>query len=146
MFFIASSNFMCFSFPSRSCRSIKIRARRLWFTGYNYQLNGKTKVEEYTQSAWDDHTVRFYKIGNIVICVNTAAHTMPQANFKASYCSIPSACRPITRAYTAINEWDGHQYASTAEAMVEANGDMIYYRTSSAENRERNFTLVWLTS
>lgn len=109
-------------------------------------LNGKTKVEEYTQSAWDDHTVMFYKIGNIVICVNTAAHTMPQANFKASYCNIPSACRPITRAYTAINEWDGSQYASTAEASVEANGDMIYYRTSSAENRERNFTLVWLTS
>ena len=110
------------------------------------ELNGKTKVEEYTQSAWDDHTVMFYKIGNIVICVNTAAHTMPQANFKASYCNIPSACRPITRAYTAINEWDGSQYASTAEASVEANGDMIYYRTSSAENRERNFTLVWLTS
>lgn len=78
--------------------------------------------------------------------MNTAAHTMPQANFKASYCNIPSACRPITRAYTAINEWDGSQYASTAEASVEANGDMIYYRTSSAENRERNFTLVWLTS
>lgn len=110
------------------------------------ELNGKTKVEEFTQSAWDDHTVRFYKIGNIVICVNTAAHAMPQANFKARYCNIPSACRPITRAYTAINEWDGHQYASTAEAMVEADGDVIYYRTSSAENRERNFTLVWLTS
>ena len=110
------------------------------------KLNSKLEVEEYTQSAWDDHTVRFYKIGKIVICVNTAASRMPEANFKASYCNIPSACKPIIRAYTSINEWDGFQYASTAVASVEANGDMIYYRTSSAENRERNFTLVWLTS
>lgn len=109
-------------------------------------LNGKTKVEEYTVSAWDGHIVYFYKIGKIVICVNNKASQMPQANFKASYCSIPAKCIPITNAYTSINEWDGTQFASEATASVEGGGNIVYYRTSSTENRERNFTLVWLTS
>lgn len=110
------------------------------------KLNSKTKVEEYTVSAWDDHTVYFYKVGQIVICVNTVASQMPQANISASYCGIPTECIPITNAYTSINEWDGSQYASNASASVLAGSNVIRYRTSATENRERNFTLVWLTS
>ena len=110
------------------------------------ELNGKTKVEEYTASAWDGHTVYFYKVGQIVICVNTVASQMPQANIDASYCGIPTECIPITNAYTSINEWDGSQYASNASASVSSGSNVIRYRTSATENRERNFTLVWLTS
>lgn len=109
-------------------------------------LNGKSKVEEYTATAWDDHTVYFYKIGQIVICVNIAASQMPQANINASYCGIPTECIPITNAYTSINEWDGSQFASEASASVVSGSNVIRYRTSATENRERNFTLVWLTS
>lgn len=71
---------------------------------------------------------------------------MPQANFDASYCSIPPECIPVTNAYTSINEWDGSQFASEASVRVVSGSNVIRYRTSATENRERNFTLVWLTS